>query len=103
MGSEYKFEGWQGLDKSSAEGNMVWKDYQPKPFDDYDVDIKISHCGVCGSDIHTLRSGWGQSMYPVVVGHEIVGEAVKVGSKVENGIKVGDRSVLDSYSHEEHH
>jgi alcohol dehydrogenase (NADP+) len=89
--SDYKFQGWLGLDKSSAEGNMVWKDYQPKPFEESDVDIKITHCGICGSDLHTLRSGWGQSLYPVCVGHEIVGTAVRVGSKVEGGIKVGDR------------
>lgn len=91
MGSDYRFQGWLGLDKKSAEGNMVWKDYEPKPFAESDVDIKVTHCGICGSDIHTLRSGWGQSLYPVVVGHEIVGTAVRVGSKVENGIKVGDR------------
>ena len=91
MATSYKFQGWLGLDKSSAEGNMVWRDFEPKPFEESDVDIKITHCGICGSDLHTLRSGWGQSLYPVCVGHEIVGTAVKVGSKVEGGIKVGDR------------
>jgi hypothetical protein len=30
-------------------------EYKPRPFTDYDVDIKISHCGVCGSDVHTIR------------------------------------------------
>ena len=70
---------------------MVWRDFEPKPFEDSDVDIKITHCGICGSDLHTLRSGWGQSLYPVCVGHEIVGTAVRVGAKVEDGIKVGDR------------
>ena len=89
--SSYKFQGWLGLDKSAAEGNMAWKDFEPKTWEESDVDIKITHCGICGSDLHTLRSGWGQSLYPVCVGHEIVGTAVKVGSKVEGGIKVGDR------------
>ena len=56
-----------------------------------DVDIEISHCGICGSDLHTLRSGWKPTNYPCCVGHEIVGRAVKVGNKVERGIKVGDR------------
>lgn len=46
---------------------------------------------MCGSDIHTLRSGWGETDYPCCVGHEIVGKAVRVGSKAEGGIKVGDR------------
>ncbi|EXJ77783.1 hypothetical protein A1O3_10012 [Capronia epimyces CBS 606.96] len=90
MSTDYKFQGWLGLDPESVKGKMVWQEYEPKPFDDNDVDIKITHCGICGSDIHTLRSGWGASDYPVCVGHEIVGHAVRVGSKVK-GIKVGDR------------
>ncbi|KAG8819765.1 hypothetical protein FRC17_010340 [Serendipita sp. 399] len=85
-----EFEGWVGLDKSAAQGKMVWQTFEPKTWEETDVDIEISHCGVCGSDLHTLRSGWGESLYPCVVGHEIVGTAVRVGSKV-SGIKVGDR------------
>ncbi|KAI1620417.1 chaperonin 10-like protein [Exophiala viscosa] len=91
MPTDYKFQGWLGLNKDSAKGQMVWRDYDPKPFEETDVDIKISHCGICGSDIHTLRSGWAPTLYPTVVGHEIVGTAVRVGSKVEGGLKVGDR------------
>ena len=53
---------------------------------------------VHSSCIHTLRSGWGQTLYPCVVGHEIIGTAVKVGSKVENGIKVGDRVGIGAQS-----
>lgn len=58
MDTGYKFEGWVGEDTSSAQGKMVWKDYEPKKWEETDIDIKISHCGVCGSDIHVLRSGW---------------------------------------------
>lgn len=78
-----------GLDKKAV-GNMQWKEYEPKPFNDVDIDIKVSHSGICASDLHTLRSGWFPTPYPCVVGHEIVGTAVRVGSKVE-GIKVGER------------
>ncbi len=53
-----KFEGWMGLDKTSAEGKMVWQEFQPKTWEETDVDIKVSHCGICGSDLHVLRSGW---------------------------------------------
>ncbi|EON66752.1 hypothetical protein W97_05998 [Coniosporium apollinis CBS 100218] len=90
MSTQYKFQGWMGLDKDAVNGNMVWQEYEPKPFEDTDVDIKITHCGICGSDIHTLRSGWVPTSYPVCVGHEIVGHAVRVGDKVKD-IKVGDR------------
>lgn len=58
MKTDYKFEGWMGLDKEASNGNMVWKEYEPKTWTEDDVDIKVSHCGICGSDMHTLRSGW---------------------------------------------
>ncbi|PQE23107.1 hypothetical protein CJF32_00004510 [Rutstroemia sp. NJR-2017a WRK4] len=90
MSTDYKFEGWMGLDPGCVNGKMVWQGFEPKPFEENDIDIQITHCGICGSDLHTLRSGWGSSDYPVCVGHEIVGKAVKVGSKVKD-IKVGDR------------
>lgn len=86
MSSDYSFQGWLGHDKESFKGKMKWETYQPKPFDEEtDVDIKIECCGVCGSDVHTLRSGWKPADYPVCVGHEIVGRAVRVGKK--SGIK----------------
>lgn len=56
--TDYKFEGWMGLDPNAAQGNMVWQEFEPKEWEETDVDVKISHCGICGSDLHTLRSGW---------------------------------------------
>ncbi|KAF1986213.1 GroES-like protein [Aulographum hederae CBS 113979] len=91
MSTPYKFQGWLGMDKDSVNGKMVWGDYEPKTWTESDVDIKITHCGQCGSDIHTLRAGWGYTIFPCCVGHEIVGTAVKVGSAAKKGIKVGDR------------
>jgi alcohol dehydrogenase (NADP+) len=58
MSASYKFQGWLGLDKDSVKGKMEWKEYEPKTWTEDDVDIKITHCGICGSDLHTLRSGW---------------------------------------------
>lgn len=72
MAGETKFEGWCGLDEDSANGNMKWQTYAAKTWEETDVDIEISHCGVCGSDLHTLRSGWGETPYPAVVGHEVL-------------------------------
>lgn len=57
MSTDYKFEGWCGESPDAVKGQMKWKEYEPKPFTDDDVDIKIQACGICGSDIHTLRSG----------------------------------------------
>lgn len=55
----------------------------------HDVQIEILYCGVCHSDIHTARSEWGPSRYPVVPGHEIVGKVTAVGASVSK-FKVGD-------------
>lgn len=64
--ASYKFAGWMGLDKEADKGKMVWQEYEPKTWTEDDVDIKITHCGICGSDLHTLRSGWGATLYPCV-------------------------------------
>ncbi|KAK8013988.1 zinc-binding dehydrogenase [Apiospora arundinis] len=88
---DYKFEGWQAHDASAADGNMRWEEFEPKPWEESDVDIRVTHCGMCGSDLHVLRSGWGATPYPLTVGHEIVGVVVRAGNQVMNGLKVGDR------------
>jgi alcohol dehydrogenase (NADP+) len=59
-----------------------------KPGDD-DVEIEILFCGICHSDLHTVRNEWGGTIYPCVPGHEIVGRVVSVGSEVTK-FKVGD-------------
>ncbi|ERS98112.1 zinc-binding protein alcohol dehydrogenase [Sporothrix schenckii 1099-18] len=89
MSSPQKFQGWLGLDANSVNGQMKWGEFEPKKWEESDVDIRVSHCGICGSDLHTLRSGWGETPFPCVVGHEIVGKAVRVGKDVKH-IKVGD-------------
>jgi uncharacterized zinc-type alcohol dehydrogenase-like protein len=54
-----------------------------------DVQIEILYCGVCHSDLHTVRSEWPGTVYPMVPGHEIVGRAVRVGAEVTKH-KAGD-------------
>src|SRR5471030_638990 len=55
-----------------------------------DVAIDIAYCGVCHSDIHQARNEWGNSLYPMVPGHEIVGKVTAVGAGVKK-FKVGDK------------
>ncbi|GAA5896905.1 hypothetical protein JCM6882_007303 [Rhodosporidiobolus microsporus] len=65
--------------------------YTPKKWTENDVDIKVSHCGVCGSCVHTLTNGWPRpTSYPAIAGHEVMGEVVRVGSNVKH-IAVGDK------------
>ncbi|MCB5188522.1 NAD(P)-dependent alcohol dehydrogenase [Methylobacillus caricis] len=54
-----------------------------------DVQIEILYCGVCHSDLHQARDEWGNSTFPMVPGHEIVGRVTKVGNAVTK-FKVGD-------------
>jgi uncharacterized zinc-type alcohol dehydrogenase-like protein len=54
-----------------------------------DVQVDIAYCGVCHSDLHTVRSEWGGTLYPCVPGHEIVGQVTAMGSDVSR-FKVGD-------------
>jgi len=53
------------------------------------IDIKVSYCGVCHSDINMMNNEWGMTQYPIVPGHEIIGEIVAAGNAVKN-LKVGD-------------
>src|SRR3546814_550276 len=55
-----------------------------------DVLIDIAYAGVCHSDIHTVRGEWGDVVYPLTVGHEIVGTVAAVGAEVSSHA-VGDR------------
>lgn len=70
----------------------------PAPFDfehrdpgPHDVHIAIEFCGICHSDIHQARNEWGNAIYPMVPGHEIIGIVKEVGSAVTK-FKVGDRA-----------
>ena len=61
------------------------------------VDIKVHYCGVCHSDLSMLDNEWGMSQYPIVPGHEAVGEIIAVGPEVKN-LKVGDKVGLGWFS-----
>jgi uncharacterized zinc-type alcohol dehydrogenase-like protein len=54
-----------------------------------EVLIDILYCGVCHSDIHQARDGWGGSVFPMVPGHEIVGRVARLGSEV-TAFKLGE-------------
>src|SRR5919107_5653536 len=59
---------------------------------EHDVQIEILYCGICHSDLHSVRNEWSEFMptvYPIVPGHEIVGRVTKVGSAVTR-FKEGD-------------
>lgn len=59
------FHGWLAHSPTSP---LTWGPFTPKKWEETDVDIAITHCGVCFSDLCTLREGWGPTQYPVCVG-----------------------------------
>jgi uncharacterized zinc-type alcohol dehydrogenase-like protein len=66
---------------------------------DHDLLIEILYCGVCHSDLHTVRDEWGNGNYPIVPGHEIVGRVTRAGkdvSKFKLGDLVGVGCMVDS-------
>jgi uncharacterized zinc-type alcohol dehydrogenase-like protein len=76
--------------------------FQRRPLGPKDVAIRIHYCGVCHSDIHTIHGDWGDVQYPLVVGHELSGKVMAVGSSVGK-FNVGDRvavgTMVDSCRH----
>lgn len=64
--------------------------YTEEPLPENAVTIKISHCGICHSDIHLIDNDWGISKYPLVPGHEIIGTITETGKNVTH-LKVGQR------------
>jgi len=78
------FTGWA----STGTPDLKPWGYHPRPLGPKDIEIEISHCGICGSDIHTITGGWGPLKEHVIVGHEIVGKVAAVGADAHH--KVGD-------------
>ena len=58
-----------------------------------DVLVKILYSGICRSDQHHIDNDWGDSKYPMVPGHEIVGEVIEIGANVVE-VKIGDKVAI---------
>jgi uncharacterized zinc-type alcohol dehydrogenase-like protein len=63
----------------AAKQALVPHAYEPTPLGAFEVEIQISHCGVCHSDLHLIDNDWSVSRYPLVPGHEIVGRVIAAG------------------------
>ena len=88
--------GYAAAGPRSALGPMRFARRSPGP---QDVAIQILYCGVCHSDLHQVRDDWGNTIYPCVPGHEIVGRALGVGEQVtkfHTGDLVGVGCLVDS-------
>ncbi|PQO35493.1 NAD(P)-dependent alcohol dehydrogenase [Blastopirellula marina] len=65
-------------------------EYDPGPLADNQVEVAVTHCGICHSDLSMLENEWGMTAYPLVPGHEASGVIAAMGSQVK-GLKIGQR------------
>lgn len=65
-------------------------EYDPGPLRDEQVEIKVSHCGLCHSDLSMLNNDWGRTFFPFVPGHEVAGTITAMGARAQ-GLKIGQR------------
>ncbi len=82
----------QGLAAHAAGAQLLSFKYKTGDLSPNEVEVRISHCGVCHSDVHLIDNDWGISKYPFIPGHEIVGTVTAVGSMVtdrKSGERVG--------------
>src|SRR3974390_2214891 len=89
----YKTKAYSAASATSPLAHTSIPRRDPTP---HDVQIEILFCGICHSDLHSVRNEWSEFMptvYPIVPGHEIVGRVTKVGSEVKK-LKPGDLAAV---------
>jgi uncharacterized zinc-type alcohol dehydrogenase-like protein len=64
--------------------------YEPGALGPHDVELEVTHCGLCYSDVHLIDDDWKKSRYPLVPGHEVVGRIVARGGEVRH-LGIGQR------------
>lgn len=72
--------------------------FDPGELGPEEVEIKVTHCGICHSDLSMLDNEWGMSEYPFVPGHGVAGTVVALGKEAK-GLRLGQRVGLGWYSH----
>ena len=80
----------QGLAVHAAGAELLPYHYDPGKLGSQEVEIAITHCGICHSDLHLISNDWGISHYPFIPGHEIIGTVAAKGGEVR-GLEVGQR------------
>ena len=80
----------QGLAAHAAGAELLPFRYDPGDLGIQEVEIGITHCGSCHSDLHLISNDWGMSQYPFIPGHEIIGSVTAAGAQVRS-LKTGQR------------
>ncbi len=75
----------------AAKQPMVLETVDLGPLADEDVEVAVEHCGLCHSDLSVFNNDWGNSQFPAILGHEVVGRITAVGPNAK-GLEVGQRA-----------
>ncbi|WP_068180846.1 NAD(P)-dependent alcohol dehydrogenase [Mycobacterium sp. UM_CSW] len=76
----------------SAKADLAPYEYDPGQLGPMEVDVDVTHCGICHTDVGMIDDDWGYSQFPVVAGHEAVGVVSAIGSAVDpDRLAVGER------------
>jgi uncharacterized zinc-type alcohol dehydrogenase-like protein len=80
----------QGLAAHAAGAELLPYRYDPGKLGAHDVEVAVTHCGICHSDLHLISNDWGISQFPFIPGHEIIGTVSAVGTEVRS-LQTGQR------------
>lgn len=75
----------------AAKGVLERWSYEAGPLAAHEVEIEVTHCGICLSDIAMIDNDWGRSEYPIAPGHEVIGMINAVGADVGDSRRIGQR------------
>jgi alcohol/geraniol dehydrogenase (NADP+) len=82
-----KYQAWVA---KAAKQPMVLETVDLGPLGAEDVEVAVENCGLCHSDLSVLNDEWGNSQYPAILGHEVIGRVTAIGPNAK-GLKVGQR------------
>lgn len=88
------FNGWAALQPG---GKLEKISFNPGPLLPEQVEVRVESCGICHSDLSMIENAWGNSRFPLVPGHEVIGIVEAVGEQ-SRGINIGDRVGLGWFS-----
>ncbi|SEI53156.1 uncharacterized zinc-type alcohol dehydrogenase-like protein [Dyadobacter sp. SG02] len=92
----------KGYAAQNPQSDLAPWDFEVREVGHHDVQIRIMYCGVCHTDLHQIRNDWYPGIFPMVPGHEIIGEVISVGDHVKKfspGDWAGVGTMVDSCGH----
>lgn len=91
-----EFNGYAAFDES---GVLKPYSYDPGPLSPEDVEIRVINCGLCHSDLSMAKNHWDITQYPVIPGHEVIGEIAELGERAAaHGLSKGQKVGLGWFS-----